>query len=204
MHSFLIVGNNHKKIAKVSNSFAKKYGRKQLNFTVTKINDVRELNSITKLKINEPTVMIIHKLDEATTEAQNAFLKNLEEPQADLTYILIAKTTYNLVPTITSRCQLINTASRNKADKKLSNLARDFINKSTSKKLLYINSIRKRDIAINFIEELIVGLHQMLLENANPKVAFIIKGASKTLNNLKANGNVQLQLTYFVVSTTPE
>ena len=41
-------------------------------------------------------------------EAQNALLKSLEEPNANLHFILLKERTEPILPTITSRCQMFN------------------------------------------------------------------------------------------------
>ena len=50
---------------------------------------------------------IIRSAEKMTTEAQNAFLKTLEEPPLDTTIILTASDRTKLLPTIISRCQLV-------------------------------------------------------------------------------------------------
>lgn len=200
MHSFLIIGNNKQKIGRHLKTLSRKYSKKQLIFEIKKINDIRQLNSFTKLKVVKPTAIIIRNIDEATTEAQNAFLKNLEEPQDNLIYILVANSIYNLVPTITSRCQII-TAGQIKAEKDQVQLTRKYLEKSESEKLLYINSIRKRDQAIGFLEDLILGLHQIFLKNGDLNSGIMLRKAEQTRGNLRANGNVQLQLMNFIVNS---
>ena len=61
------------------------------------------------LKPNEgrKTVIILDEVDRMRTEAANAFLKLLEEPAPNLMFILTSSHQENLLPTITSRCQII-------------------------------------------------------------------------------------------------
>lgn len=51
--------------------------------------------------------IIVEHADAMTTEAQNAFLKLLEEPPADTMIVLTAESRQNLLPTIVSRVQEI-------------------------------------------------------------------------------------------------
>lgn len=53
-------------------------------------------------------VMIIWHADKLNNEASNKLLKLLEEPSKKTVFILIAESEQDLLPTITSRCQLIN------------------------------------------------------------------------------------------------
>lgn len=52
--------------------------------------------------------IIISNADELTTEAANAFLKTLEEPQSDITIILTTSRQEQIMPTILSRSQQIH------------------------------------------------------------------------------------------------
>lgn len=200
MHSFLIIGNSEAEIDKKIENLSRKYGKRRFEFAVSKISEVRQLNSFTKLRINEPSTILIKNFDKATVEAQNAFLKNLEEPQSNLVYILTALTIYNLLPTITSRCQIIYAKTLLRTNKDQVRKAKEFIKGSTGEKLLFINSIRGRERAIEFLEDFILASHQLLLKRNHRQIAKIIKGASQALYNLKANANVQLQLTNFVLN----
>ncbi|MES2764293.1 MAG: hypothetical protein V4642_00360 [Bacteroidota bacterium] len=53
-------------------------------------------------------VVIISEADEMTAEAANAFLKTLEEPNANITLIMTSSKKGQLLQTILSRCQQIN------------------------------------------------------------------------------------------------
>lgn len=52
-------------------------------------------------------IYIIDDSHNMTIQAQNAFLKTLEEPPAHLNFILISTNSKSLLPTIVSRCQVI-------------------------------------------------------------------------------------------------
>lgn len=54
-------------------------------------------------------VFIIDDADKMTVEAQNAFLKTLEEPSGFSVFILLAEDTDNFLQTILSRCVLLRT-----------------------------------------------------------------------------------------------
>lgn len=75
------------------------------------IDDVRKLEHFVALKIAAKKgisrVIIIENAHLLTTEAQNAMLKPIEEPPADTVIILTTRTAQSLLPTITSRVQLI-------------------------------------------------------------------------------------------------
>ncbi|MFQ5455235.1 MAG: DNA polymerase III subunit delta' [Nitrospirota bacterium] len=56
---------------------------------------------------NGRKIYIIDYADRMNQEASNSFLKTLEEPEGNSTIILITSRPYRLIPTITSRCQVI-------------------------------------------------------------------------------------------------
>lgn len=56
-------------------------------------------------------IFIIDEADKMTVEAQNAFLKTLEEPSGFSVFFLLAESTDNFLQTILSRCVLLRTSS---------------------------------------------------------------------------------------------
>lgn len=73
------------------------------------IDVIRELKAFSKLKVpgSRPIrrAVIVEDADNLTIEAQNAFLKLLEEPPVDLAVILTANNPETLLPTVRSRTQ---------------------------------------------------------------------------------------------------
>lgn len=198
MHAYLIIANREQGTGE-SEKLIKKLGIKRLDFVVKKIADVRELGKFTKLKLSEKTAIVISDFDEVGEEAQNAFLKALEEPQENLIYILTAQNLDNVLPTIISRCEVIQVSSgkyqvtREEAEK-----VKEFVDASIGDKLRITAKITKRDEAIEFMNNLIIVGHELFLKEA--ELGLFLGEAGKTLAALKANGNVQLQLTNFVVN----
>lgn len=198
MHAFLIVGKGNPKI-KIE-EIVKRLEATPLTFPLKTIQEVRELSSFTKLKVNEKTAIVVLNIDKASLEAQHAFLKNLEEPQNDLYFILTAVSINSLVETIVSRCEVVKLRYKNEVE----DVANNFFKLSLGGKLNYLEKLRLRADAIDFIEALILNIHKKIIageglnENGN-----IIEKADKTLKALKKNGNVRLQLANFVVSLKP-
>ncbi|MFA6990086.1 MAG: AAA family ATPase, partial [Candidatus Gastranaerophilaceae bacterium] len=79
------------------------------NATQIRVNLVRELKK--KLALTQNTtgrrVILICNADEMNSEASNAFLKTLEEPQDNVTIILTTAKPDSILPTIQSRCQVL-------------------------------------------------------------------------------------------------
>lgn len=176
MHAFILINTD-------PNEFAKKQNAKIMPFTMQKIEDARELKKFVKFSFSEKTAIIINDIDKITPEAANAFLKNLEEPTKNIIYILTASNLSNVLPTIISRCQIVK--STNPQIYKSTNINMDYDYKDAL-------NIKDREEAIKFIENLIYQDH----ENQNFKN---MENYLNTIQNLRANGNVSLQLTNFVV-----
>ncbi|HSX49029.1 MAG TPA: hypothetical protein VLE44_02110 [Candidatus Saccharimonadales bacterium] len=169
---------------------------KPIEFVLSKIEDVRELFKFTKLKLTEKTAILVKNFSKTSEEAQNAFLKSLEEPQTNLYYILTASEEDGILPTIMSRCEVIYGKLIN-TGQSISEHG-NFFEKSVGEKLKTISIITKRDEAILFANSLISTGHDEFLKNYD--MAKFLKEAQNLKRNLEANGNVQLQLTNFVVN----
>ena len=193
MHAFLIVGTNNEELKTKSLKLAEKLKAKIMEFPMAKIADTRELRNITKLTFNSPTAILINSIDTITEEAGNAFLKNLEEPQENIYYILTASSLKSILPTIISRCEVIKLTDKLK-----------FVtnNKNLKPTLAIIDKIKDREEAKEFVQNLIEVAHFNLLNSENNKLkeALDLEILIKTMNNLKLNGNVQLQLTNMIIS----
>lgn len=194
MHAFIVTDLSD--LAKL----IKEHDAIELPFTLKKIADITELKSFTKIKQDQKTAIVIREFHEASEEAQNAFLKSLEEPQVNLMYILTTNNLNNILPTIISRCVVIESHKNQKIDKETIEFAKEFIESSAGKRLEKISEIKDRADAIEFLNNLIAGAHQLFLENYN--LAQFLEEAQKCLTNIKQNGNVSLQLANFVVNLT--
>jgi len=160
MHAFLIVGTNNEELKTKSLKLAEKLKAKIMEFPMAKIADTRELRNITKLTFNSPTAILINSIDTITEEAGNAFLKNLEEPQENIYYILTAASLKSILPTIISRCEVIKLTDKLK-----------FVtnNKNLKPTLAIIDKIKDREEAKEFVQNLIEVAHFNLLNSENNK-----------------------------------
>lgn len=185
MHAYILVNND-------PIDFANKQNTTIIPFTLQKIEDSRELKKLVKFSFPEKTAIIIENIDTATNETANAFLKNLEEPTKNIIYILTASNIDNVLPTIISRCQIIKSSTINNSP--IDNIqTQNFLNSKFNQQFEIIGKIKDRGEAIKFIEDLIFEEHK------NGKFTNM-ENCLNTIKNLKANGNVSLQLTNFVVT----
>lgn len=81
-------------------------GQIDLNGTIT-IDHIRELVHDSRVKHTSDHFVVVHHADTMTHQAQNAFLKLLEEPGEHAHFILLATETTRLLPTVLSRVQTV-------------------------------------------------------------------------------------------------
>jgi DNA polymerase III delta prime subunit len=200
MHAFLLISQNSDVESQIY-GLSKKLHTKIMEFPLIKIDDVRSLNNLIRLEFNEPTLIVCKNINEAGEEALNAFLKNLEEPQENIYFALTAPSIRKVLPTIVSRCQIIK-STNNQIDKSTNDNAEKFMGLTVGEKLNYIDKIKDRDGAIELAESLVNFLHSSLHQNAVKYDVIVrdIEVAQKTLTRLKANGNVNLQLSNLVIN----
>lgn len=58
-------------------------------------------------------ILIVQEMDKITTSAANSLLKFIEEPEGEITIMLLTTEVQKLLPTILSRCQIIHFPVRN-------------------------------------------------------------------------------------------
>jgi len=113
----------------------------------------------------ENKIAFIHNAHLLTDEAQNSILKLLEEPHNDTTIILICNNYQTLLPTIISRCQLLEDNDREILEP---NFIQKFMAMNTLEKFEYIEFIEKienKKFAIeNFLKMLLNYFRAQLLE----------------------------------------
>lgn len=199
MHAFLLVGDNQEKITKKLAELVN--SKKSFRLTVEKIDQARELKKM--VTILSDHALIISGLENASTEAQNALLKTFEEPYADLVFIILCKNLNHILPTIVSRCQLINVGSENfKED--VSELE-DFVKTNLSGKFETIQKITDRNEALHFVEKLASYLRtQMLAKNTEDGFTHALKAALYAHKCLAANTNVNLTLSILAIEITDQ
>ena len=203
MHAYLLISQNSNFKSQIE-ELAKKLHAKIMEFPLVKIDDTRSLNNLIRLSFDKPTLIVCQNIHEAGEEALNAFLKNLEEPQENIYFALTAPSTRKVLPTIVSRCQVVTIHNSqftiNNED------AKKFMKLSTGEKLAYIDKIKDRDKAIEFTESLVNfyhnAIHSDLRQEVGPldMLARNAETAGTSLNHLKANGNLNLQLTNLIIS----
>ncbi|MCJ7740552.1 hypothetical protein MUP32_04535 [Candidatus Microgenomates bacterium] len=116
MQTFLVISSDDKFITGEVEKLKKKYAISAFNLheiIPSPSIGIEEVRNIQKIFIVKPygeknRLVILREMEKATIEAQNALLKILEEPPNDTYLLLTCGNKENLLPTILSRCQLIN------------------------------------------------------------------------------------------------
>jgi DNA polymerase III subunit delta' len=191
MQAFLLLGEENLYRREKISEMSKTLSAKIIFNPIIKTEDIKSLNKLLRLSFSEPTVFVCENIQNATPEAMNAFLKNLEEPQPNVYFILTANSLKSVLPTISSRCQIIRIKTEEHV---IINNDRviEFFNSNSGKKFQIIDKLKLRDDAIEFLNDLIYytsGVHNFQFSDI-----FL-----KTLKNIKMNGNISLQLTNLIV-----
>lgn len=114
--------------------------------------------------------VVIHHAHAMTPEAQNAFLKTLEEPPGEALIILETDQPDSLLPTVLSRCHTIRLPSPREHQQ--NEVLELLLASSVGERLKMIDSIGKtRDDALLFVDRAINALHNNLANGTgNPNL----------------------------------
>ena len=109
---------------------------------IISINDIRDIEESVLMKPFEAKRRVVIILDAETmkNEAQNAFLKLLEEPPDDTTIILTSSNPERLYSTIHSRCQRINFTRLSRNEMKEFLLKREEFDKKQTELILLLSN----------------------------------------------------------------
>lgn len=128
-----------------------------------KIEQIHEFIRITQFKPYSLKfkVGVIISVEKATQEAQNALLKTLEEPPKNTFIILTTSNSSRLLPTIVSRCQVIELEDKEKkkTDKQI---VKTILKAGVVKRFELIEEITKRKNKVQVFEEVIELLENLL------------------------------------------
>jgi DNA polymerase III delta subunit len=203
MQSILIVGQPDK-TKEAAQKLCKENKISQFDVQVVEtektvgIGDIRALQKKLFLKPikSETKAVILEAFLGMTLDSQNAFLKVLEEPPANTIIIILVSSLDFILPTVFSRCSLINLGKTEKlSSEEIENNLKIILDLKTggaSQALLIAqNNSKDREIALKFLGNLIISIHDAL-ENENAD--FSSKDLQKILKSL--------QKTYTVIKTT--
>src|SRR5258708_2113567 len=138
------------------------------------IEEVRNLQKKLMLKPfkSKNKAVIIKNAQDLTLEAQNAFLKTLEEPPNHTYIFSLAQTNNTLLPTILSRCTIIQLKEfieiSAEETKLLTEQIQNSFSASIGSKLKLAEKIStNKDTALQWLEKATICMRQILLELVN-------------------------------------
>lgn len=233
--SFLITGGNPEERHKKASEIIKKVAQdNQWRFTnnpdffqvesenLVGIEEIRSLQEKIKLKPFREKVkaVLIDKAENLTPEAQNALLKTLEEPPEKTLIILASPDPGFLLPTIVSRCQLIQLSAKSQItldNKDLQIFEKIFLKISSPSigerfKILEEEVLTvDRQQAIEWLDKMICFTRSLLVNNyletkkelslnSSPsQLLLLLKSLIKTKFFLHVNVNTRLALEVFLL-----
>jgi len=117
-HALLLIGNRGAGKGGVLDALANELGASreedriylrsdEASISINKARTLRSLLSLLQVK-GKVLVVIIEEAERLTTEAQNALLKQLEEPADNIYFLLSTHQRNSLLPTVVSRLTLVN------------------------------------------------------------------------------------------------
>jgi len=201
MNSFIIASTDKKRIEEKINEIVKKNQAIVSEFKLKTIEDARELKELTKLSHQQKLAVIIKELEKASLPALNAILKNIEEPGPNIIFIITTRNIKSVIPTVISRCQIIKLTSKREENKDINPEYLAFLNKKKGLQLLYVDKIKKREEALEFLEGLIQFCEKSIYQKErDTKILRCLIHANQALLAIKSNANVKLQLTRMVIN----
>lgn len=180
MISLLLVTRDQKKAEEHAKNMFLAKGINIVDITVTQyenaigIEDIREIQKKLFLKPLKSVekVLIIPNMQTASTEAQNALLKVLEEPPINTSIVLLSTGEKLLLPTILSRCKIEILDDKNKQineqEENVKAVLKNISKAPIGEKLAIAQKISEdKTEAISFLTTAITILRNQMLEKAN-------------------------------------
>lgn len=149
-------------------------------------------------------ILLLHEAQNLTPEAQNAFLKTLEEPPQNSIIILTANHKDNLLPTLSSRCEIYNFQENQTAIPEIDlpeiEVFNALIGKPLYQKFAWAEQNHKEENIIQKLQNFLIYNRKLLLEkfnknmpHENHKILENLAILEKTIYSLK-NTNINKRL----------
>ena len=166
---------------------------------------VRDFSALAMTKNKTDHFFIVKNAELMNENAENAFLKNLEEPKDFCHFILLTKTPSILLPTILSRAQIFY---KKRSDILTAPVDVDENAKTLAKKLITARPLdllsisseidkkkdNKRDFALLVVSTAIELLYKSYFATKNQKLLLKLPNLLALYENLSLNGNLKLHL----------
>ncbi len=166
---------------------------------------VRDFAALTDTKDQKDRFFIVFSAETMTPAAQNAFLKNLEEPSPRHHFVLITKTPSALLETVLSRAQIFYLKTPGTleqpvaADEKIKTLAKTLITADPKTLISLANDLAKhkdnpRAFALDVVGTAIELTYKTYFSSGEPKFLKKLKNLLTLYDNLAKNGHVKLHI----------
>lgn len=173
--------------------------------TTISIDQVREVLGQFTTKLLEPQFILINPADKLGEEAENAILKNLEEPKENLHFVLITDQPSKLLPTILSRAALyIWRENRGKiteiiADEKTKTLAKRLLVSKDRELIALAEDLTKkkdgvREYVLDVLSVAIEMAYKSYFLTSNKAFLSKIPKFLVAYENISKNGHIKLHL----------
>ncbi len=205
MQSFIIISKNREKAREIVKKMADEQNIAKFDIFFfesekqTGIADIRSLSRQISLKplSGDKKIVVLEAFYGITIDAQNAFLKVLEEPPLSTTIVILANSNFFL-PTILSRCKLIELDREISLDQKerqnLLKILEDLRSYTIGERLKLAQDLAKdREEALSFIEKLIVVGRFEMVKKQRLEYKTILQTLQRYHKEIKQS-NVNLRL----------
>lgn len=164
---------------------------------------VRDFTSLSSSKETIKRFFIVEQAETMNEAAENAFLKNLEEPNENSFFILIVKNLSALLPTVRSRANIYIQKTKNnlnssvEADEKVKALAKSLIVARPSELIEIANEVSKkkdntRAFALSVVGAAIEIVYKSFFATGNEKFIKKLPNLLDLYSNIESNGHIKL------------
>ena len=166
------------------------------------IETVRKIETLVRTKQTSPRTIALQNADRLTIPAQNAFLKLLEEPNHNISFLFVAPSSSAFLPTIISRAKLFylrTTAPASPPDKTTLAQARILVSGRQADLIPLATTLAKnREQAQLVTRTAISELHQSQLKKPSPQFLARLEKLLALEKALTMNGHVKLHIVNMV------
>ena len=166
---------------------------------------VRDFTALTNTADAKDRFFVVLSAETLNPAAENAFLKNLEEPKPHHHFVLVTNTPSALLPTVLSRAQVFylkETGALQKpvaASDKIKDLAKQLIVADSKKLIELANDIAKkkdnpRGYALEIVGAAIEIMYKSYFATNQTKFLKKLPNLLKLYDNLQKNGHVKLHI----------
>jgi len=133
------------------------------------VEEFREMLRLTERHFDSPTLFVIENFEAVSEVMQNTFLKTLEEHQENLAFVLISRNLSKVLPTVRSRCQVINLQNKIPSLTPADKLFFENLLQKLEKNPHYLVSFEaalgiknKKEKALTFLDKFLAYAHSLL------------------------------------------